>query len=185
MQVTLLRLSTGKIMNCPQCQSELYETQTFCHNCGEEVVAARPKPKSARTDDTPPLIRPGFFYIDKEGWAAIAVVLPVIALAAYLYFSPSEPTEKEKNDRYIAYHQAKIMERLKDPDSAKFSGLFVSKSSGSPVVCGLVDGKNSFGGYNGYQRFISAGTLQVLSNDMAFGEMDTLWAKLCDVEYKP
>jgi hypothetical protein len=26
-------------MNCPYCQSELYEAQTFCHNCGEQVIS--------------------------------------------------------------------------------------------------------------------------------------------------
>lgn len=48
--------------------------------------------------------------------------------------------------------------RLKDPDSAKFRGIRKVRntySDGSVVtlVCGQVNGKNSFGGYAGFNTF--------------------------------
>ncbi len=56
-----------------------------------------------------------------------------------------------------------VKERLKDPDSAKFkhSKLVQTKKEGN-IYCGLVNAKNSFGGYTGFQPFqtyVAVGTL--------------------------
>ncbi len=50
-------------------------------------------------------------------------------------------------------------ERLKDPDSAKYSDIVVStKSDGNDiyVICGMVNAKNSYGGYSGKSWFYGA-----------------------------
>lgn len=48
-----------------------------------------------------------------------------------------------------------IEEKLKDPDSAKFSDVFLPKGDqGAVSVCGYVNTKNSFGGYSGKVRFL-------------------------------
>ncbi len=48
-----------------------------------------------------------------------------------------------------------IKEQLRDPDSAKFSGVFLPKGDkGNVSVCGNVNAKNSFGGYAGTVRFL-------------------------------
>lgn len=45
---------------------------------------------------------------------------------------------------------------MKDGDSAKLKGLFVSKlAGGGRVLCGRVNAKNSFGAYTGFSRFIA------------------------------
>lgn len=73
-----------------------------------------------------------------------------------------------------------VKARLKDPGSASFSGMFVSWHSGSPVVCGRVNAKNSFGGFAGFTRFVAAGNdTAFLESDMAAGEMEKAWGKLC------
>lgn len=52
-----------------------------------------------------------------------------------------------------------IKSNLKDPDSAKFSELYVVPYTGKNsteammTVCGYVNAKNSFGGYTGNKRF--------------------------------
>jgi hypothetical protein len=47
-----------------------------------------------------------------------------------------------------------IRQRLKDPDSARFTGLEARQlPSGSVSVCGFVNARNSFGGYAGNTPF--------------------------------
>ncbi|MDR9772082.1 hypothetical protein RJJ65_05300 [Rhizobium hidalgonense] len=48
-----------------------------------------------------------------------------------------------------------MKERLKDPDSARFSGFNAMVSDkGSITVCGFVNAKNSIGGYTGRSPFM-------------------------------
>jgi len=65
--------------------------------------------------------------------------------------------------------------RLRDPDSAKFRSLAAYAPS---VVCGEVNAKNGYGGYAGFERFISAGTPDstAFPQDKGF---DDAWAKYC------
>ena len=43
---------------------------------------------------------------------------------------------------------------LKDPNSAQFRRLEVKNFRGNRIVCGEVNGKNAYGGYVGFKRFI-------------------------------
>ena len=47
----------------------------------------------------------------------------------------------------------KVKETLKDPKSAQFKNVMFRNVGNSPVICGEVNSKNSFGGYIGFQRF--------------------------------
>jgi hypothetical protein len=51
---------------------------------------------------------------------------------------------------------------MKDPDSARFRLVTVKKLDGARFVCGEINAKNSYGGYVGYQRFLSDGKLIVM-----------------------
>jgi hypothetical protein len=53
--------------------------------------------------------------------------------------------------------QSGVRASLKDPDSAKFSGPMVAtkKSNGDIHACGLVNAKNSYGGYVGDSPYIA------------------------------
>ena len=79
---------------------------------------------------------------------------------------------------YIDLNEDKIRQKLKDPESAKFRNSRVFYAV-APIVCGEVNAANSFGGKNGFQRFVSGGTVQALEEEMAEGEMDKLWAQVC------
>jgi hypothetical protein len=78
------------------------------------------------------------------------------------------------------------MERLKDPDSAKFRNVYVleiASKDGKPLcyaVCGQVNAKNSYGGYNGFGWFISVrvpGTSEFSSIDESpYGSAEDLCA---------
>jgi len=74
------------------------------------------------------------------------VVAAIIASAASggMYYRVIEwPKNRAIND---------VRERLKDPDSAKFREVHYNRNNG--VACGLVNAKNSMGGYVGDRRFI-------------------------------
>lgn len=59
-----------------------------------------------------------------------------------------ELTVKEK--RSIA---EQVKDLLKDPDSAKFKWMRLYGLSGVETYCGMVNAKNSYGGYTGYSIF--------------------------------
>jgi len=63
------------------------------------------------------------------------------------------------NDRAVIEAAKKaISVQLKDPYSAKFEGIYVkSMEDGSPIVCGTVNAKNSYGAYGGMKEFYYAG----------------------------
>jgi hypothetical protein len=46
-----------------------------------------------------------------------------------------------------------VLERLTDPDSAKFRRL-VAIGNDKTIVCGQVNSKNQFGGYTGFKTFM-------------------------------
>lgn len=62
------------------------------------------------------------------------------------------------SEAQIAAVQRPIIADLKDPESARFTGIAAARSpSGAIAVCGYVNAKNSFGGYVGAKPFV--GTL--------------------------
>lgn len=62
---------------------------------------------------------------------------------------PAEPTEAERN---VAQAQAAVRAKLRDPASAQFGYIRAGKPG---VMCGRVNSKNGFGGYDGGQQFVS------------------------------
>jgi hypothetical protein len=53
--------------------------------------------------------------------------------------------------------EARIREKLKDPGSAQFGKRIAGRNElGSIVVCGLVNARNSFGGYTGMGPYLAA-----------------------------
>lgn len=48
-----------------------------------------------------------------------------------------------------------VKDRLKDPDSAMFKLPKVNEDGKPDTYCGLVNAKNSYGGYTGYKPFLA------------------------------
>lgn len=73
-----------------------------------------------------------------------------------------------------------VAEKLKDPSSAQFQNV---RESGE-YVCGEVNGKNSFGAYSGFRRFV-AGPLGVTLEPEEPGEtrdyFGVIWTARCGV----
>lgn len=59
-------------------------------------------------------------------------------------------------DKFVREAKGIAAAELKDPDSAKFRNLFVSKYEDELVLCGEMNAKNSFGAYTGYKPFMTA-----------------------------
>lgn len=90
-----------------------------------------------------------------------------------------ERTEAQKESAWIAEMQVRVQRGLKDPSSAQFRGDYVSRKSGSPVVCGEVNSNNSYGGKTGFQRYVAAGSITAIAEQMGAGEMEKLWQQVC------
>lgn len=80
--------------------------------------------------------------------------------------SSPQPAPQPASDSHVTYKISKIapserrrveqtvQANLRDPDSAKFSGLYVRQGSGTPrAYCGYVNSKNGYGGYAGKTKF--------------------------------
>lgn len=55
-----------------------------------------------------------------------------------------------------------VANMLKDPGAAQFRGVVARRYLSGTVVCGEVNGKNSYGAYIGYRRFLASVNLGVL-----------------------
>lgn len=66
---------------------------------------------------------------------------------------PEAVLEKSKNS---------IANTLKDPESAKFRNVRLVKYLEGSVICGEVNGKNSYGGYVGFKPFVASTTLSMM-----------------------
>lgn len=73
-----------------------------------------------------------------------------------------------------------VKRKLKDPASAQFRDVFFHRGAdGVPVTCGHVNSKNGFGGYIGYQRFVSAGKPELTWIEQQVSDFDVVWDRLC------
>lgn len=92
--------------------------------------------------------------------------------------SKNDNNEKYKELSWIEIGKDSVRNKLKDPSSAEFRNVFFN-NNGTPVSCGEVNSKNSFGAYKGYQRFISAGSvLTVLEEEISDG-IQPVWNQYC------
>lgn len=117
----------------------------------------------------------------------------VVSLGAWM-FSGGDP-EKERSDVAAATASvdqgpsdttvkagamSAITERAVDPGSVRFRNVFVVRqSSGTKAVCGEFNAKNRMGGYNGYERFISAGVGQYTYSEADVADFSTAWSTIC------
>lgn len=85
----------------------------------------------------------------------LALMLPLIQSTAIA--EPVTPRIKQIAER-------SVKAALKDPGSARFSGLTAFTVDGVLTVCGNVNAKNSYGGYTGKQRFWAAGAAPILES---------------------
>jgi len=105
--------------------------------------------------------------------------------------STSKPTSNKamflaspgKSMAWMERDKSTVESMLKDADSAKFEDVFISFMHDSPVTCGKVNAKNSFGGYTGFTEFIAAKSagISVVRGDgqMVDSEFLKVWNTAC------
>lgn len=103
----------------------------------------------------------------------------LLAAVGFLFAQTSFEKASSQERRWILKGQEAIKAKLKDPESAKFKNVFFSRSGDIPMTCGQVNSKNGFGGYTGFQRFISAGSPDTSFLESEVGDFYKIWGKYC------
>lgn len=109
----------------------------------------------------------------------IILIFGVVAVSVTLLACGESATQKEAriNANLKIAGEKYVKLKLKDPESAQFQNQFIGIGGGP---CGEVNSKNSFGGYTGFKRYISAGeALTVTESDMAPEEFNISWRQFC------
>ena len=85
-----------------------------------------------------------------------AVAFTACALVAHA--ADRKPAKQSPEHMLMASLREQLVLRLKDAESARFKGEFLSlsDSADAPIksLCGEVNAKNSYGGYVGFKRFV-------------------------------
>lgn len=85
----------------------------------------------------------------------------------------------DSDKAYIEKSLEDVRSKLKDPESARFYGVYMTKRGEEqkmPTVCGYVNSKNSYGGYVGKTRFLTGNGFVALWEDRPgpYGSVDNL-----------
>lgn len=113
----------------------------------------------------------------------------ILAIALMGIAAACTPTEedarKQKIEANRAATEAGVRRVLKDPDSAKIVIHQAFAMFDGTIVCGMVNAKNSFGGYTGDRAFTisidadgSAGTPSIAQDDVS----SAVSAEMCDFQ---
>lgn len=109
--------------------------------------------------------------------AAITAVV-VTAVGGWSYARATR-SEAERLPDYGQQQLERFRQTLRDPQSAEFRDLYASRSDSTVDVCGRVNARNAFGGYTGWQRFVSSGEFHWTDETDASARFDEMW-KLCN-----
>ena len=90
----------------------------------------------------------------------------------------AELAQQEQDELWAIEMEDRVRAQLKDPDSARFRNTRTYHGGGVPVACGEVNSKNSFGGMGGFQRFVAAGDIIALDEQVE-GGLQKLWIQFC------
>jgi hypothetical protein len=93
--------------------------------------------------------------------------------------SSSPYADVGKQYAWISAGKDAIRTQLKDPESATFRNVHFYSGGGTPVVCGEINARNGFGGYTGFERFVSAGTVISATESQVKGGLGLVWDKFC------
>lgn len=149
------------MIKCRECSQSVSSKAAVCPYCGVKVRSTR------------------------KFWYLVVFVLFGMPLISMMFFKPSEPMPKKTkaSPEEISPHlwgyfgERAVKQRLKDPDSAKFQGQFVGLKN---IPCGEVNSKNSYGGYSGFQRYLTAQNgIVVFERDMPIAEFEKVWSEMC------
>ena len=85
---------------------------------------------------------------------------------------------REPKADYISRANAVLVQNFKDPESVKFRNISLSLTD-VPIVCGEVNGKNSYGGYTGFKKYYTTDTKDFSGVDDGSGKFSIIWDRYC------
>lgn len=111
----------------------------------------------------------------------IFTLLMLLSLISMPAFS-SDYSDKSKQSGYIVEAKDFLKSRMKDPGSVKWQNVRFNTANvdgkALPAVCGEVNSKNAFGGYTGFQRFVSVPpAIAVVEDEVA--DFHNIWNVMC------
>jgi hypothetical protein len=114
--------------------------------------------------------------------ASAVLVGLFFVLFAYAWRVPASSSAPRPidNARAIAAGEAVARASVADPESARFRLSFVSKKWKIPATCGEINYRGATGGYGGFQRFVAAGPVAQLEEEMNGERFRRLWSVMCD-----
>ena len=171
-------IQKGMEIPCPKCTTPMPMAASGCSNCKAEFKPEEVRQNIASKKNDPS----GCIAISLVGILLIAVMIYVANLPDRAGSSSSADGTPSAGDVYVWKEAAKevVRERLRDPDSAVFSGLEVlpGDEQTATIICGRVNSRNGFGGMTGPQRFIAGGTV-MLEEDFTPAQIETAWTRFC------
>ncbi|WP_162928365.1 hypothetical protein [Sphingopyxis terrae] len=174
--------------NCPQCRSTISKSAHLCKYCGKRFddreIVEQPSQRP-ESDETGPISALGCFGLLIGGVMLFNHLTSGEGRTANSS-STTEATQpyadRGKQEAWIAAAQISVKKRLKDPSSAEFRNVHFYSGGKAAVACGEVNAKNSFGGYSGYERFVAAGSTNLVFLESDLGskaEMTEVWKEMC------
>lgn len=159
--------NASTIRQCPRCSEWTPTDRDGCVHCDRAkgiITPTPPAPSNGTPSNSSYSTIFGCF-----GLAAVLLLVPTVLLTQCKGKPPTvahqerDPAEKARSDAIDVRIEAErnLRMALKDGESAKLDGLFVSRlPNGAMALCGRVNAKNSFGAYTGYKRFIAGGNAE-------------------------
>nr|AAL24541.1 orf196EGC129 [uncultured bacterium] len=145
------------LISCPECEKFISDQASNCPHCGCQI---KQMPADSRKGGAGRAL----------AWVfGVIVAIPVLLIVGFYTRNKAiGPVGWAQDDTVKA-----LKERMKDPDSMVIKSSFVVQKTdekGDQLIsmCGVVNGKNSFGGYTDGTRFASRSTYSK-SLDVFFG----------------
>ena len=153
------------LIKCTECNNDVSTEAKKCPKCGAKIPMTKNK---------------------KIFWGvAIFIIMIILGNIDDAKDKRNNQTQenvsKETNENlWILKGKEAVKNKLKDPDSVEFKDIFFSDSGNIPMTCGKVNSKNSYGGYTGFQRFVSAGKSDLTYlEEQVKDNFDDIWNKFC------
>jgi hypothetical protein len=105
-----------------------------------------------------------------------------LVLFVYAWRVPTSSSAPRPLDKVRAKAAGEEIARASvgDPESAKFRNSNVSEKWQVPTTCGEINYKRATGGYAGFQRFVAAGPVALLEEEMSGEQFRRLWSVMCE-----
>ena len=167
------------LISCSDCKASISDQASACPHCGCPI---KKQPITANAGELS--IDPSSRDRTKNGghvWAwvlGVVIAIPIVLIASIFVRNKAVGPVGWAQDNT----EKALKERMKDPSSMAIRSSYVvqktdEKGNESIYVCGVVDGKNSFGGYAGGTRFASWS-----SHSKSLGTFDTISVQMEDPE---